>query len=246
MFSILKRGLGVFYSSPARLLRFSLNNALRPYLKDELQQDNFELQLWQGIVNIENLELNETVTPFFLLSINHIQMLNKKLNGSVPFYITHARVGKLSMDIPWRKVATDSVRVDIHDVSISISLSPPSSSPKEEVVEKYMEKCLEKSLEHSQHIIEESEDNDMDENLGIQSVEELFENIFNNMNVAIHNIKIYIEKGQDNAVLSLNVNTMNLMNEPSHGTTIKKMATFEGLSIDIEGPGTSILAFLRG
>ncbi len=59
---MLKKGLNLFYSSPTRLLRFSLNNTLRPYLKDELQQDNFELQLWQGIVNIENLELNEKVS----------------------------------------------------------------------------------------------------------------------------------------------------------------------------------------
>jgi predicted glycosyl hydrolase (DUF1957 family) len=178
-------------------------------------------------------------------------MLNKKLNNSVPFHITSARIGKLSMDIPWRKVATDSVRVDVHDVTISISISPTSThfpatfltatDPEcKEDVERYMEKCLEKSLEHSQqmdHTIQE-EDQSMDENLGIQSVEELFENIFNNMNVALHNIKIFIEKGDSEAsVLSLTVNTMNLMNEAGNEKIIRKMATFEGLSVDIESPG---------
>ncbi len=72
MFSILKKGLGVFYSSPARLLRFSLNNALRPYLKDELQQGNFDVQMWQGTVNIENLELNEDVSFVPVINLVHI------------------------------------------------------------------------------------------------------------------------------------------------------------------------------
>jgi hypothetical protein len=30
-------------------------------LKDELQQENFDFQLWQGVVNIQNLDLNEVV-----------------------------------------------------------------------------------------------------------------------------------------------------------------------------------------
>lgn len=68
MLETLKRGLGIFVNSPARLLRFSLNNTLRPYLKDELDQEAFDLQLWNGIVNIENVELNELVSISLFLA----------------------------------------------------------------------------------------------------------------------------------------------------------------------------------
>lgn len=66
MFSTLKKGLGLFYDTPSRVLRFGLNNALRPFLKDELQRDNFELQFWKGVVRIKSLELDEKVIFFIL------------------------------------------------------------------------------------------------------------------------------------------------------------------------------------
>ena len=63
-------------------------------------------------------------------------MLNIKLNGTVPFHIVSAKIGKLSMDIPWRKVATDSVRVVLHDIVIRISLAPGISGVHEKKIVK--------------------------------------------------------------------------------------------------------------
>lgn len=60
MFALLKRGMELLRSSPTRLLRFALNNSLRPYLKEEFAE-NFDVGLWRGTVNIENVELNEQV-----------------------------------------------------------------------------------------------------------------------------------------------------------------------------------------
>ena len=65
MFQFLQKGIEAFYSSPTRLLRFSLNNALRGYLKEEFAE-NFEVGLWNGEVNIRNVVLDEKVDYFFL------------------------------------------------------------------------------------------------------------------------------------------------------------------------------------
>jgi hypothetical protein len=56
-----KRCANLFSSSPGRMLRFLFNNTCRPYLKDELKQDQFELSLWDGTGTIDNIELNEEV-----------------------------------------------------------------------------------------------------------------------------------------------------------------------------------------
>lgn len=65
MFNILKTKLQevseLFVSSRDRLLHFSISNALRPYLKDELQQDQFSIGLLDGTFNLENLPLSEQV-----------------------------------------------------------------------------------------------------------------------------------------------------------------------------------------
>lgn len=65
MLSLLKQklqnGLEVLTSSRDRLLHFSIANALRPYLKDELQQDQFTIALWNGTFSLDNLILSELV-----------------------------------------------------------------------------------------------------------------------------------------------------------------------------------------
>lgn len=67
MFSLIRQklntGLDLFLSSPERLLHFSIANALRPYLKDELQQDQLTVMLLEGLVKIGGgLNISEQVT----------------------------------------------------------------------------------------------------------------------------------------------------------------------------------------
>jgi len=188
MFALLKKGLGLFSSSPSRLLRFSLTNALRPYLKDE-QQGKFEVQLWEGTVNIEDMQLNE-------------KMINKKLSN-LPFQIISASIGRLTMDVPWRRVATENVKVIIRDAVIIIALESSEQELDHEELEKSLESALQNSLMlsstlHSSLNEEEEEEEDFQdasrqtEHLGIQSVEKLFEHIFSGLNIEAHNTIIRI------------------------------------------------------
>jgi hypothetical protein len=102
-----------------------------------------------------------------------------------------------------------------------------------------MEKCIEKALESSQHIAEaekgEGSQDLSQEDLGIQSVEELFENIFKNMNISLQRITIYIEH-QDQQLL-FSVNDMTLTNdEEDHSNVIRKLATLQDMSLSIIQP----------
>eukprot|EP01114_Cavostelium_apophysatum_P008174 TRINITY_DN2049_c0_g1_i1.p1 TRINITY_DN2049_c0_g1~~TRINITY_DN2049_c0_g1_i1.p1 ORF type:complete len:1600 (+),score=467.39 TRINITY_DN2049_c0_g1_i1:193-4992(+) len=265
LFGVLKRGLNLFVSSPTRLLRFSLNNTLRPYLKDEVDQDAFEVQLWKGIVCIDNVELNE-------------QVLNKKLNGLVPFSILGVRIGKLTMDIPWRKVATDNVKVILENVVVRLSLSEEPPLPHQD---DHLERSLEKALEHSIILEKEATEEERaeaaeerDDNLGIQSIEELFDNIFSQMNVTFRNVVVHVENREH--TISLTIRDMTFGSaapdtskaQSGGSATFKaaappsksaqsskkeksernnKVANIQGVSLDIQAPANvkgTILSFL--
>ncbi len=83
-----------------------------------------------------------------------------------------------------------------------------------EEVEKSIERSLESSLllserEASSNQQDDSEEeNSQFENLGIQSVEELFENIFSQMNVCIQNSKVFIEN-RTGGIVSLAIDSIN-------------------------------------
>ncbi len=108
-----------------------------------------------------------------------------------------------------------------------------------------MEKCIEKSLETSQYFAENDsvsvEQVDHAENLGIQPVEELFENIFAQMNMSLRNIQIQI-RHQEQAI-SLTINDVTVQNDESpqkdihkDSEPIRKLATLQDCSIDIISP----------
>lgn len=60
MFGLLKRAIDTFSQSHIRIFRFALNSSLRPYLKEEIADLDFQLK--GGRVNIPDLDLNEAVT----------------------------------------------------------------------------------------------------------------------------------------------------------------------------------------
>eukprot|EP01117_Protostelium_nocturnum_P005356 TRINITY_DN1949_c0_g3_i2.p1 TRINITY_DN1949_c0_g3~~TRINITY_DN1949_c0_g3_i2.p1 ORF type:complete len:1683 (-),score=671.18 TRINITY_DN1949_c0_g3_i2:114-5162(-) len=197
MFGMLKRGMDLFSSSPTRLLRFALNNVLRPYLKKTIEQDRFELGLWDGKVNIEGFELNE-------------QMLNMKLNGVLPFEVGSAFIGRLSIDIPWRKVSTESVQVTLQDATFHLSLLKDSDLSNLHVsVEECIKSSLTSSIRMNQERREKEEEEDgnegisseeYEENLGIESLEQLFESIFSKMQITLSNTTVYIERSGEESI----------------------------------------------
>ncbi|PRP85451.1 hypothetical protein PROFUN_06820 [Planoprotostelium fungivorum] len=220
MFAMFKRGADVFRSSPARFLRWILNNAFRPYLKDEVKQDRFETSLWEGKGTIDNIELNE-------------QVLNIKLNGVFPFEVVSAFIGRLTISIPWRKISLESVEITLSNVEIHIAAAKDADI---DDLQHSVEKCLEKSLTQSLILNEKqetqqkidgdssTETDDYEENLGIESLEELFESIFSKMHIALVNTNVYIEREGQEAVC-ITLGRVQFSNDTQFGDTNERTNT---------------------
>jgi hypothetical protein len=107
---------------------------------------------------------------------------------------------------------------------------------------------LEKSLASSILLTENEPDDDegteqeSPDDLGIQSIEELFKNIFSNMNISVQNFLIYVTDGKDGEQLLLEVPLLSLSSEGDQSPekvkgkeqkNSKKFARFETLNVKL-------------
>eukprot|EP01119_Soliformovum_irregulare_P022418 TRINITY_DN7664_c0_g2_i3.p1 TRINITY_DN7664_c0_g2~~TRINITY_DN7664_c0_g2_i3.p1 ORF type:complete len:666 (-),score=170.99 TRINITY_DN7664_c0_g2_i3:103-2100(-) len=120
LFAQIRQALAAVSSSPTRLLQYTINNAFRPFLKDELQKESLQLGLNEGHVNIENVNLNETT-------------LNESLK-TTPIRVIAASLGSLKMEIPWRN-GGKGIKLTGTNLKIRISFGQPDFQPMTSLVD---------------------------------------------------------------------------------------------------------------
>src|SRR5688572_26923903 len=115
------------------------------------------------------------------------------------------------MNIPWRELATKNVKVIVKDIVIQLSftergiLSTPASinqldEEDQEVFEESLEKSISKSMESSVLYSEDSDEDGEEDDLGIGSVEGLFENIFSGMNIRLEGVTVLIDNAKGHTI----------------------------------------------
>eukprot|EP00897_Mesotaenium_endlicherianum_P002992 jgi/Mesen1/2720/ME000168S01779 len=78
-----------------------LANYLGHYFKD-LQREQLRIGLWSGVVLFENIELR-------LEAFDHLQL---------PFAIKAGGIGRLRLQVPWKKLGWEPIVVSLEDITI--------------------------------------------------------------------------------------------------------------------------------
>ncbi|CAG8532578.1 11151_t:CDS:10 [Dentiscutata erythropus] len=88
-----------------RLLKFLLKRALGQFLAEELDLDNLEVQLGNGLIQLKELQLN-------------VEVLND-LIANLPVVIVDGRIGGIVAKIPWKNIWNCDCVLEIHNLQIT-------------------------------------------------------------------------------------------------------------------------------
>ncbi|RIB23489.1 hypothetical protein C2G38_843653 [Gigaspora rosea] len=102
-------GWGLSINVPAtiqkRLLKFLLKKALGQFLAEELDLDNLDVQLGNGLIHLKELQLN-------------VEVLND-LVANLPVVIVDGRIGGIVAKIPWKNIWNCDCILEIHNLQIT-------------------------------------------------------------------------------------------------------------------------------
>lgn len=225
MFNPLKKfqnWTGSFISKAAsRVLRYALNKSFGEYLKNDVEREKLNLQAWDGILNIEEVNLDETV-------------LNRKLNKTVPFRILSARVKSIKTDIPWRNFEKEQANLLIKGAVFYISFQTNYSD-----LDSSMMSCV-STMSNSRAEEEDDEKKDdgpnfIEEEASIsQTVQSVIERIFKGMTIYFEDTQVVIENDEHES-MSIKIGKIffagldHLFNEQ-----FKKQAKIEDIQVDVQ------------
>ncbi|CAI2167831.1 9475_t:CDS:10 [Funneliformis geosporum] len=89
-----------------RLLKFLLKRALGQFLAEELDLDNLEVQLGEGLLQLKELQLN-------------VEVLND-LVTDLPVVITDGKIGGIIAKIPWKNIWKSDFVLELHNLQITV------------------------------------------------------------------------------------------------------------------------------
>ncbi|CAG8650341.1 11792_t:CDS:2, partial [Cetraspora pellucida] len=117
-------GWGLSINVPAtiqkRLLKFLLKRALGQFLAEELDLDNLEVQLGNGLIHLKELQLN-------------VDVLND-LVADLPVVIVDGRIGGIVAKIPWKNIWNCDCILEFHNLQITAvpeHVKPRNVSPED-------------------------------------------------------------------------------------------------------------------
>lgn len=87
-----------------RILEKQLNKYLGEFVEG-LTREDLGVSMWGGDVQLNNVMLRKDIFKRY----------------KMPFHLVYGKIGKLSISIPWRSLATKSVVVEIKDVRLVVS-----------------------------------------------------------------------------------------------------------------------------
>jgi|OM-RGC.v1.027940595 Vacuolar protein sorting-associated protein len=103
----------ILYAPLQRFYTFVLKKLIGDYLKDELHHRQLEVEIRNGIVELQNIELDVEVT-FSVDQITSLHTLHQVLNDSIsglPFSIVKATVSKIRAEIPWHSLSKKNCKI---------------------------------------------------------------------------------------------------------------------------------------
>jgi hypothetical protein len=182
--SLFSKARNFFSNSQKILLAFFLNQNLRPYLKESIQQADLELQLSTGNVHLTNLVLNEYT-----------------LNGLLAGQGFRVRVGfmrDLSATIPWSTISTDSVEINIEGLSVTLTSFRPMAGASKFEPSQFGGESFMMSSFTAEPLLESFANGDNEETTEssplfmISLIENMFRHIFSSLVVTLKDSTFYL------------------------------------------------------
>ncbi|KAH8359232.1 hypothetical protein KR093_005309 [Drosophila rubida] len=152
-----------------------LLNYVAKYVKN-IRDEDAQVSLWEGEVTFQNLDLR-------------LDVLEEELN--LPFELVSGHIHELSIQVPWTKLTSEPVRIEINTIEFVAKL-PDEEAKKKEVAERRRQRLSSEVVdEHPSGAINSS----------------VVNKIINNINLQCHNIILkYVD---DDIVVSMNVQYLN-------------------------------------
>jgi len=229
MFSALFTKAKSFFSNSQKVfLAFFLNQNLKPYLKESIQQADLEFQLGTGDVQLKDLVLCEH-------TIN-------KLLSDVGFRVSNGLIRDLTATIPWNNIKQDTVKIKLSGLELHLG-----TIRTEQAVEEEPEESLESSFIASVNdsiLLNKApsalfEPDNSSSNGGsplfmISLIEELFKRIFATLEITLRDTTITLT--DRNFELRITVDFMNYENPDSETFELtavsRRKITFRDLLIE--------------
>ncbi|CBY12474.1 unnamed protein product [Oikopleura dioica] len=173
-------------------LEFYVASFLTSYLKRfirNLTSDDLKLSIWSGEIVLANLEMR-------------LDVLESEF--SLPFSLDSGHINELRINIPWMALGSESVKVSISSIELSVSLSKDEEDFENED-EKFNQSFL---SSETASFRQKPKITQTDEDLTPGYLESLLLKIGNNIDVEIQNLILkYVE---NDIVLSVNIKSVHL------------------------------------
>ncbi|KAH8311151.1 hypothetical protein KR044_004588 [Drosophila immigrans] len=152
-----------------------LLNYVAKYVKN-IRDEDAQVSLWEGEVTFHNLDLR-------------LDVLEEELN--LPFELVSGHIHELSIQVPWTKLTSEPVRIEINTIEFVAKL-PDEDAKKEQMAERRRQRL-------SADVVDEQQFGTI--NSGVVN------KIINNINLECHNIILkYVD---EDIVVSMNVQYLN-------------------------------------
>jgi hypothetical protein len=100
-----------------RFYKYILKRLIGGFLRDEIQLEQLEVQLYRGIVQLKNLELDVA------------QFNTALLRTGLLMHFVSGVVGCIKMDVPWRHLLSDHCKLHVRGLSLMLAKGSPEESP---------------------------------------------------------------------------------------------------------------------
>ncbi|XP_034117971.1 intermembrane lipid transfer protein VPS13B isoform X1 [Drosophila albomicans] len=153
-----------------------LLNYVAKYVKN-IRDEDAQVSLWEGEVTFQNLDLR-------------LDVLEEELN--LPFELVSGHIHELSIQVPWTKLTSEPVRIEINTIEFVAKL-PDEEDKKQQLAERRRQRL-------SGDVVDEQQG-------GGAINSSVVNKIINNINLQCHNIILkYVD---DDIVVSMNVQYLN-------------------------------------
>jgi hypothetical protein len=120
-----------------RLYKFLLRKSIGRFLAQELDFENFDVELVNGCIELRDLDLNLEVSHaltfylrvvlIFIVFFNFLQVLDEIL-ADTPFSITEGHIGGITASLPWSNFWSGDIVLEMR--GLRLTFKPETKKPR--------------------------------------------------------------------------------------------------------------------